>query len=341
MNIKRIIVSFCLCVGAIAAAVAQDIHFSNFFTNSLNLNPAMAGYMKGKLRYNLAARDQYRTVAVPYKTFSAGVDGRVHNVYSPTPPFGIGLVFNYDLAGDAHYSASQIAVPVAVHLPLNQWWTLSPALMPGIGFHTLDYSLLRFPDQFNGIHFDPNLITNENFETTRKAFFNMSAGFMATFTPSALYSYTLGYAAYNINRPNISWFHASDVRLPLRSLIHGMALLQITADFDIVPQAKVQFQRRQQEYQFGAIGIKYFNNSMAFYKSMFGIFYRARDRDAVVLAIGCNYYGYDIIFNYDVNVSQLRTASGGHGAFELTVTNIIIDGKKRKMREAVRCPGHI
>lgn len=319
---------------------AQDIHFSNFFTNSLNLNPAMAGYMKGKLRFNLTARDQYRTVAVPYKTVSLGIDTRLHNKYSSTPPLGIGLVFNYDLAGDAHYGASQIAVPVAMHIPLNQWWTLSPALMPGIGIHSVDYSLFRFPDQFNGTHFDPNLITNENFEITRKTFFNMSAGFMATFQPSSLYFYTLGYAAYNINRPNISWFNDSDVRLPLRSLIHGMAWLQFTADFDLVPQAKVQFQRRQQEFQFGATGIKYFNNS-SFYKCMFGLFYRAKDHDALILAIGCNLSGYEILFNYDINISQLRTASRGHGAFELTVTNIIMDGRKRTKRAAVRCPGYI
>jgi type IX secretion system PorP/SprF family membrane protein len=320
--------------------LAQDIHFSNFFTNSLNLNPAMAGYMKGKLRFNLTARDQYRTVAVPYKTFSFGVDGRVYNAYSSMPPLGVGLVFNYDLAGDAHYGASQIAMPVAMHIPLNRWWTLSPALMPGIGFNSIDYSLLKFPDQFNGIHFDPNLSTNENLDLTRKAFFNFSAGFMATFTPNPLYSYTLGFAAYNINRPNISWFNNEEVRLPVRSLIHGMALLQISADIDIVPMAKVQFQRRQQQYQFGAIGIKYFNNS-AFYKCLFGVFYRARDRDAVILALGCNYAGFDIIFNYDVNVSQLTTASHGHGAFELTVSNVIMGGKKRQKRAPVRCPGHI
>jgi len=227
-----------------------------------------------------------------------------------------------------------------LHLPINQW-TLSPALMPALGFHSLDYSLLRFPDQFNGTHFDPNLITSENFEITRKTFFNMSAGFMATFTPSVLYSYTLGYAAYNINRPNISWFDDNDVRLPLRSFIHATAWLQITADFDVVPQAKIQFQRRQQEYQFGVIGIKYFYNSTSFNKSMFGLFYRARDRDAVVIALGTNYKGYDIIFNYDVNVSQLRTASHGHGAFELTITNVIMGGRHRVKYGAVKCPGHI
>ncbi|MDR0941460.1 MAG: PorP/SprF family type IX secretion system membrane protein [Bacteroidales bacterium] len=337
---QRIILSLCLCVGTSTMVLAQDIHFSNFFTNSLNVNPAMTGYMKGKWRFNITARDQYRTVAVPYKTLSLGIDTRLKKKYSSTSSAGIGLLFNYDLSGDAQYSALQIAVPVALHLPLNQWWRLSPALMPGVGFHSLDYSLLRFPDQFNGTHFDPNLITNENFELTRKTFFTMGAGFMATFTPSSLYSYTLGYAAYNINRPNISWFNNTEAHLPLRSLIHGMAWLQLSSDFDFVPQAKVQFQGSQQEFQFDAIGIKYFNNS-SLYKCLFGVSYRAKNNDALIVTIGCNVSGYDIIFNYDINISQLRTASRGHGAFELTVTNIILDGRKRTKRAAVRCPGYI
>ena len=339
--LQRILVSLCLCVGAAAMSVAQDIHFSNFFSNSLNLNPAMSGYIGGRLRFGITARDQYRTVAIPYKTFSFGIDGLLKNYYLPIPSMGIGLLLNYDLAGDARYGASQIAVPIAMHVPLNQWWTLSPALLPGVGIHTIDYSLLRFPDQFNGTRFDPNLITNENFEITRKSFFNMGAGFMATFTPNALQSYTLGYAAYNINRPNISWFDNSGVHLPLRSLIHGMAWLQVTADYDVVPQAKVQFQRRQQEYQFGAIGIKYFNGSTSFYNALFGIFFRARDYDALIFALGCNYAGFDVIFNYDVNLSQLRTASHGHGAFELTVTYVVTGGRVGKKWGAVRCPGHI
>ncbi len=338
--IQRVILSVCLCVGTSTLLLAQDIHFSNFFTNSLNVNPAMAGHIKGKWRFNFTARDQYRTVAVPYKTFSFATDARLRNAQYALPPMGVGLVLNYDLAGDSHYSASQIAVPIAFHFPLNQWWTLSPAMMPGVGFHSIDYSLLKFPDQFNGTHYDPNLNTAENLELTNKAFFNLGAGFMATFKPNSYYSYMLGYAAYNINRPNISWFGDNDVRLPLRSLIHATAQLQISTDFDLVPQAKVQFQRRQQQYQFGILGIKYFNNP-TFYQGVFGIFYRARDRDAAILALGCNYRGFDVMFNYDINVSQLRNASYGHGAFELTITHVVMDGKKRSRRAAVRCPGHI
>lgn len=336
---QRILLSIVLCVGAIAGALAQDIHFSNFFTNSLNLNPAMAGYMKGRMRFNFTARDQYRTVAIPYKTFSLSADARLHQRNSPMPPFGLGVVINYDLAGDAQYGSTQIALPVAMHIPINQW-TISPALMPAIGINSLDYTKLRFPDQFDGMQYDPNWNTSEILNNTRRTFFNMNAGIMATFSPSSLYSYTIGYAAYNMNRPNISWFNNDDTRLPMRSLIHGMAWLQLSANFDLVPQAKMQFQRKQQEFQFGAIGITYFHHS-SFYKLLFGLFYRSKDRDAVVLTAGCNYSGFDIVFNYDINISQLRAASGGHGAMELSITHIVLDGRKRTKRAAVRCPGHI
>jgi type IX secretion system PorP/SprF family membrane protein len=326
-------------------AVAQDIHFSNFFSNSLNLNPAMSGAIKGSWRFNLTARDQYRTVAVPYKTFSFGVDTRLHNPHSGIPPLGVGLLIDYDLAGDAYYSATQLLLPVALHFPINQF-TISPAIMPGIGFHSLDYSLLRFPDQFGGTHFDPDIPTGENLENTHRKFFNLGAGLMFNFRPSNLFSYTLGFAAYNLNRPDISWFGSNSVHLPVRSLIHAMALLQVSKSFDVVPLAKFQWQRRQQQYQFGGMGIAYLNNP-SIYKTMFGLFYRAHDHDAIVLALGFNYRGFDIMFNYDANISQLQTASHTIGAFEITLTHVMLkqnnNGRRpnANMRRAVRCPGHI
>ena len=53
---------------------SQDIHFSNWQMSPLNLNPAQTGLFEGDGRLIFNYRTQWRSVQVPYNTFSFGGD---------------------------------------------------------------------------------------------------------------------------------------------------------------------------------------------------------------------------------------------------------------------------
>ena len=67
-----IIISFFLCM--VVVSEAQDIHFSDFYSSTLNLNSATTGEFIGNYRYQGVYRWQYGTVTVPYQTFSISAD---------------------------------------------------------------------------------------------------------------------------------------------------------------------------------------------------------------------------------------------------------------------------
>ena len=54
--------------------ISQDIHFSNWQMSPLNLNPANTGMFEGDGRIIFNYRNQWKSVPVPYNTYSFGAD---------------------------------------------------------------------------------------------------------------------------------------------------------------------------------------------------------------------------------------------------------------------------
>ena len=61
-------------------------------------------------------------------------------------------------------------------------------------------------------------------------------------------------------------------------------------------------------------------------------------RDALIPAVKIDYNPFSIGLSYDVNVSQLKTASQGRGGFELSITYIGFLNRDNSTREKVFCP---
>ncbi len=328
---------YIFCVFATQSLVAQDIHFSNFYTNTLNVNPANTGNFVGKLRFCSAYRDQYRTVAQPYQTFTANFDGKRIKRYR-NDFMGYGLLFNFDKSGDANYSTAQIGIPFSYLFPLASGkFILSGGIQPSLFYNSIDYNSLVFQEQYDGIKYNPDIEISENFETNSALYLNLAAGALAIFKASKTQSYTFGVAVFNINRPNISFFDDEAVQLKSRTMLHGTADISVTSDFDVIPGFKIQFQGKQQEYHFGGMCVKYFDKS-PISQIQSGIWFRSKNKDAIILGLGCSYQQFDIMLNYDVNISSLRTVSYGQGAFEITVSYIVENSNRNKRMTAIRCP---
>ena len=320
---------------------SQDIHFSNFYTNVLHVNPAYAGFFNGTYRFSATIRDQYRTVAIPYKTATITFDTKQSLKTRQRDYIGYGAIFTYDIAGDSYFSSTQFSIPLAFHTGTTQnIWQSSFGIIPGLFSNSIDYSLLRFPDQFDGVKFNEDAITNEEFDNNGKLYFNIGAGARFMYTPNRKYRYGIGGSVYNITQPNISFYNNKNVILPIRYLVHASAQIEVTPQVDILPGLKFQFQGAQQEYHFGLMALKHTNN-IQIPRIFGGAWFRSRDKDAIILGLGMLYKGYEIVLNYDINISSLRTASGGHGAVELTVTYIWHEHQKRRRMTPVKCPGFL
>ncbi|NDC40993.1 MAG: type IX secretion system membrane protein PorP/SprF, partial [Chitinophagia bacterium] len=75
MNMKKILLGIAVTVSLGFGATAQDVHFSQYFTSPLTLNPGLTGLVPDDIRAAANYRTQWSSVSTnPYMTGTISVD---------------------------------------------------------------------------------------------------------------------------------------------------------------------------------------------------------------------------------------------------------------------------
>ena len=102
--------------------------------------------------------------------------------------------------------------------------------------------------------------------------------------------------------------------------------------FLLSPNFLVAQQNRFRQYNVGLyLTYRVFNPKktiLAKTDLIFGTWYRVGD--SFILSTGIDHESYQIAFSYDVNSSNLRYATGGRGAWEVSLTLRLVKEKKMK-----------
>jgi Type IX secretion system membrane protein PorP/SprF len=100
MKLKNFILLtfFTAQLAGIKTATAQGIHLSQFFETPLLRNPALAGVFTGDIRLQGVYRNQWASVAYPYKTSVFNGEYKL-GVGNADDFMTIGLSTFYDVAG--------------------------------------------------------------------------------------------------------------------------------------------------------------------------------------------------------------------------------------------------
>jgi type IX secretion system PorP/SprF family membrane protein len=329
-----------LAIGLLVSesAEAQDIHFSQMAYSPLNLNPAMAGVsapLQGIVNY----RNQWRSVASPYKTIGASFDARLNdNKRGKKGHLAAGLNFFNDQSGDARISTTTASLNVAYHILLDQTSTLGAGLYTGFGQRTFDPTNGKWGSQYDGMSYNAALGSGETFLRDRFSYFDVGAGVVYTkklgeryMTANDTREINAGVAVYHLNRPSYSFIVKNDDRLYARwsVFVNGVVGVE-NSKLSFMPGLYYQRQGKAQELLVGsyvrymvaeASQITGFNQ--ATYMS-FGVFYR--NKDAMALKAMLEWGDYTVGFAYDVNVSSLSQVSNARGGFEFFLRYKMLGG---------------
>jgi type IX secretion system PorP/SprF family membrane protein len=331
MNTKRMnrFILTLLAVGGSYMASAQDVHFSQMAYSPLTLNPALAG-ANSPLQVILNYRTQWRSVASPYKTMAASVDGRINdNKRGKKGNLAYGVNFFNDQAGDARVTTTNVTATLGYHIILDRTSTLGAAICGGFGQRSIDPNSGRWGSQYNGMAYDPTLSSGETFSTDRFAFGDFGAGIVYTYKEGDRYmtsndqkSFNYGFALYHINKPKYSYLGAAEEELYMRWSMFANGNIGLgNSRWSIMPGVYYQRQKKAQELLVGT----YFkcriseasrvtsNNQSAFFA--LGLFYR--NRDAMVAKGMFEWSDYSVGFAYDINVSSLTEVSRSRGGVEI------------------------
>jgi type IX secretion system PorP/SprF family membrane protein len=325
-----------------AIAAAQDIHFSQFFETPLLRNPSLAGIFNGDIRVQGVYRNQWGSVTVPYKTGSFNLEYK--NPIGHADDFiTTGLQLVYDKAGSTNFTTSNVLPALNYHKSLgsNKSSYLSLGFMGGLVQRRIDRSKMTTNSQFDGNGYNPSLADGETFVNDNFSYLDGSVGmtFNSAMSPDRPQdNYFIGVAYHHFNRPKNSFYRRPEIELSPKWVYSTGVRFGVSETSYLTIQADHTTQGPSRETVAGVmystkIGDDYQNPD---YTLHFGGFLRLED--AFIPVVKLDYNPFSIAFSYDVNVSQLKTASQGHGGLELSVTYIGFFDRDNSSKNATKCP---
>ncbi|MCX6259018.1 MAG: PorP/SprF family type IX secretion system membrane protein [Bacteroidia bacterium] len=319
-GIRRFILALLLLFGFFPIS-AQDIHFSQFYSSPLNLNPATTGNFDGQYRFIANDRNQWQSFTNGYRTFSASFDSKWILPGLVNSAAGAGLIINSDKAGDGNFGFTQIGLAVSFHYDLTGTGKniISAGVCPSFSQYSIDFSKFNFNSQFNGDYYDPGIPANENLSAGNFTFFDLSAGAGISSYINEKYSVNSGFSVQHLLSPTVSFYDNSGVKLNPRFNIHAMVEYHYRPDITIYPSFMFSKQGVLREFTWGGM-TKLSLNNLIVQSLYFGGWNRWGD--AIILKTGADYQNVNIGISYDFNISSLTRASNGMGGFEFSMAYI-------------------
>jgi type IX secretion system PorP/SprF family membrane protein len=322
---------FLLLIGVLIASAklnAQDVHFSQFYSTPLLVNPAMTGIFDGKVRVTNNYRSQWAGFG-GYSTIHISVDAPIGKSRFKHDYFGIGFMLYYDKAGDAKFTQTIAEGSIAYTISLDQGDNyLAIGFRGGIDSRQINLSEATWDSQWNGDQFDPSLGSGEVGGVNQHLNLDMTAGLMWYYIPDGRNSACIGGSFAHLASPGIGILPSSEETLTNRFAVHGSAELCIDdySSIWIDPKIYAQFQGNQREIMAGA----FFKNRLQL-KSHYtnyrkdlvfslGAWYRIED--AIIVATRVEYTDFGLGISYDFTTSDLAKLAGSAGAPEFTLSYI-------------------
>ncbi len=332
MHLKKyiyIVIGLFMCV----LAKAQDPQFTQFYANTMYLNPAFTG-LTYEHRFSIALRDQWPGIKRTYRTGMFSYDYNLSDLNS-----GIGMFVLQDEAGTSRLKHTQGGLSYAYRFKTGKNAEVRSGLQIVMNQKRLDYTKLIFNDQFvNGANISQDALSIEKVN-----YVDIGAGAVYNNT-----NYWLGIAAKHLNQPNASLIGNIEP-LPVYVNVHGGYRYIITArgsgktKLEEFISASVHY-RHEQRYDQLDIGAYYFKDFI-----QFGLWYRGLpykrykpgfgSRESISALVGLEIPDqfFKIGYSYDLTVSRLGV-NNSQGAHEITLVYEVAKKKKRNKRVVVSCP---
>ncbi len=323
---KLIIFTFLLVC---ANAQSQDVHFSQYWNNSIQYNPANTGLIPANYRASTFYKNQWSSVNSPYKTIGLNFDTRLEP--KGNTDIGVGLNVYKDIAGDNKLGTTHAQLALSSIMNLGRLIKVSVGVNGGIVQKGFDPSNATWGNQYVNGNYNSSAPTGETFINTSEIQGDLSVGACYYFSASESYSTAnnnfsarAGISLNHILQPKYQWFESGPDQLYRNVVAHAEFIVGIpNTNFSLLPAVITQFQGPNKEIMFGTryrITLKDASKVTGFIKGAYlhlGTF--VRKGDAFIPSVLLEFDQYSIGASYDINTSPLRAASGGNGGFEISL----------------------
>ncbi len=306
---------------------AQDMHFTQFYSSSVYLNPAFVGAGVCS-RVSLTHRNQWSGVSEAYSSSLISFDHYIkrHNL-------GIGLLLGRSVAGTGNLTNTIINPLVAYEVRINRKLGLRFGVQPGFGINSINFDNLLFGDQ---IARGGNVPTIEELPDN-VYYFDVGAGVLAY-----THKYWLGVSFYHLNSPINSYDGSERSTLPIKYSAHGGYKFLLNDEGKSISTAFNY--RGQQKFDQLDIGTYYTREMINI-----GLWYRGipwlkayekgySNKESIAIIFGIKTDIMNIGYSYDFTISRLNISSS-HGSHEISWSYQFCNLKNQRGRRIfVECP---
>ena len=314
--------------------VAQDAHFSRFYSNSLYLSPSFAG-SSGDNRISMSYRNQWYEVNTGYKTYSLSYDHYFSKLQS-----GIGVLFLRDEAGTGSLSTTNAGLIYNFDFRINNKLHIRPGMHFMYTQRSIDFEKLIWIDQMSVIGNAP--ASGETYPFKKVGDIDFSASLLAYGE-----RFWAGFTFDHLLRPNHSLYYEeydseNHALVPIKFQIFG-GTKHIVKESLLRPTPTILqlafLYKNQDDFNQIDLGFYYFYSPI-----VLGFWYRGVPiikgnnlNDAIILLIGLKTKRINIGYSYDFTISKLITSTGGSHEISLSYT-FNQPTKKRRNKKMVPCP---
>lgn len=333
---------------------AQDPHLSMFYSAPLQLNPALTGVFDGNYRVSALYRSQWGEVLkdeeagpTEFRTMTFAGDFRIPVGKNSV---GIGVEALNDVSSVSNFGTTRGGLAISYMQSLDKWSQhfLVVGLQGDVINRTFSPENLRLGAQWDGVEYnsafgpvDPYLAG----ASTSRIFFDASAGLLYFFKgrdkKTSAYA---GFAIQHINEPNESFVeNGTEVKLNRKYVGHAGVNFPIAPKVHLLPKLLVMFQGQSLETIYGLdvrfLFDKFDPSGNAF---RFGTMFRGvgglqpYSAESMIFMAGVDFKGIDFGVAYDMNISDLKTATSLRGGFEVSL--IYVGKFNKRSPDNTPCP---
>ncbi len=310
---------------------AQDVHFSQFYTTPLHINPAQAGFFNGNFRFAGIYKNQWQSVTAPYSTFSGSADLSLTNKKRKGDIFGMGFLATSDKAGDANYTTTQFGLAFSYNKKISNFGNQYLGVGSSVNYSNVhfDYANLHFDDEYFGRTGNQKIVPSTHY-------FDFSAGVEYNFIHDESTNFNVGAAMFHINQPGNSFAgNDFDAVLNRKILLNAGAGLRLNQTFQLNPRILFARQSSHRELNLGTfVKVRLDKTPVPKYSLYLGSWYRWKDAFIFVSRFDIDRLSFAM--SYDLNLSTLSRASNGFGGPEFS---ILYTGIMRNLgNKTTQCP---
>ena len=340
-RIRVVVLAAVIFTGLSVETAAQDVHFSQYFANTIYMNPAYAGSLVCP-RISLNFRHQWPSVSAKFTSYSASYDQHFEKISG-----GIGILFLGDHAAETgQIVTNAVSLIYSFKADLTKKVAMRLAVQATCQQKRLDFNKFTFADMI-----DPKYgfvyRTAENLPTWTKVVADFSAGVV-------VYSdhYYGGIAVNHFTQPKESFFDydGKETRVPMKMTANVGAMIDIKkymktektfGDVSLSPNVIFQYQSR---FTGGAVytTINY-GMYLACYPMVVGAWFRQgfTNADAAIFLAGIEHNHFKVGYSYDFTIpsnpdkySKPKTG----GAHEVSAQFYLPCPEKSRRIRNINCP---